>query len=290
MNLFNIDGYWIIAIATLASINCALIGTYLVLRKIAMMGDAIAHSILPGMVLALLITGSKSIPILLVGASITGLLAALLIAFLEKKIQIQPDAAIGLNFTFLFALGIIFISFFSRKIDLDPECSLYGELSTVSLDVYRTSSGFNLGPRSFYSLAIVLIFNLYFLCVSYKHLFVTTFDPQFAQSIGINTKYWHYLLMIVTSLTTVAAFEVSGAILVVALLIVPVATMYLIAQSLKQLLVLNVLFAILISVGGYCMSFIFNSSMAATMVTLAGLVFFVVFICSRSKNSQFVQD
>ncbi|WP_243018300.1 MULTISPECIES: metal ABC transporter permease [Candidatus Cardinium] len=277
------DALWTIIVAILASINCALVGTYLVLRKIAMMGDAIAHSTLPGIVLALLITGSKNSPILIVGAGITGVLVTFLIAFLEKKISIQADAAIGINFTFLFALGVILISFFSRKIDLDPECSLYGELATVSLDVWRTASGINLGPKAFYILLTALVINLIFLRIGYKYLFVSTFDPQFAQSIGVHTTRWHYCLMAITSLTTVAAFEIAGAILVVALLIVPAATMYLVTKCLKRLLFYNVVFAILNAIGGYYTSFLLNSSMAATMVTISGLLFLVTFVFSKNN-------
>lgn len=218
------DPLWTIIIAALASINCALVGTYLVLRKIAMMGDVIAHSTLPGIVLALLITGFKNSPVLIAEASITGVLVTFLIAFLDKKISIQLYTAIGINFTFLFALGVILISFFSRKIDLDPECSLYGELATVLLDVWRTASGINLGPRAFYILLTTLVVNLTFLIMGCKQLFVTTFDPQFSQSIGVHTTRWHYCLIGITSLKTSAAFEVAGAILVVALLIVPAAS------------------------------------------------------------------
>ncbi|AXI24482.1 ABC 3 transport family [Cardinium endosymbiont of Sogatella furcifera] len=277
------DTLWTIIIAALASINCALVGTYLVLRKIAMMGDAIAHSTLPGIVLALLITGSKNSPILIAGAGITGVLVTFLIAFLEKKINIQADAAIGINFTFLFALGVILISFFSRKIDLDPECSLYGELATVPLDVWRTASGINLGPKAFYILLTVLVINLSFLVMGYKQLFVSTFDPQFAQSIGVHTTRWHYGLMGITSLTTVAAFEVSGAILVVALLTVPAVSSYLVTKCLKRLLAYNLLFAIITSISGYYISFWLNSSMAATMVTIAGLLCLVAFVFAKNN-------
>ncbi|WP_339044247.1 metal ABC transporter permease [Cardinium endosymbiont of Tipula unca] len=278
------EAIWTIIIAALASINCALVGTYLVLRKIAMMGDAIAHATLPGIVLALLLTGSKSSLILVFGAGITGVLVTFLVAFLEKNIRIQADAAIGINFTFLFAVGVIFISFFSRKIDLDPECSLYGELATAPLDVCRTTSGINLGPKSFYILLTVLIINLVFLILGYKYLFVSTFDPQFAESIGVNTSIWHYALMAVTSLTTVAAFEVAGAILVVALLIVPGASMYIVTKSLKLLLFYNIIFAIIVSIGGYYLSLFSNSSMAAAMVTTAGLLFLVAFAFAKCKK------
>ncbi|TDG93067.1 metal ABC transporter permease [Cardinium endosymbiont of Culicoides punctatus] len=279
------EAIWTIIIAALASINCALVGTYLVLRKIAMMGDAIAHATLPGIVLALLITGSKSSPILVFGAGITGILVTFLIAFLEKNIRIQADAAIGINFTFLFAVGVILISFFSRKIDLDPECSLYGELATAPLDVLRTVGGTNLGPKSFYILLTVLIINLIFFILGYKYLFVSTFDAQFAKSIGINTTLWHYALMAITSLTTVATFEVAGAILVVSLLIVPGASMYLVTKSLKYLLFYNVIFAIIASIGGYYLSLFSNSSMAAAMVTIAGVLFLATLIFSKCKNN-----
>ncbi|HLP34779.1 MAG TPA: metal ABC transporter permease [Amoebophilaceae bacterium] len=278
------DAWWTIVVAALAGINCALVGTYLVLRKTAMMGDAIAHSMLPGIVLALLATGTKYAPVLFLGASLTGLLVSFLVAFLEKNIHIQTDAAIGINFTFLFALGVVLISFFSRKIDLDPECSLYGELATVPLDVYKTAGGIHLGPKSFYLLLTALVLNLSFIILGYKQLFATTFDPEFAQSIGIHTKGWHYALMTVTALTTVATFEVAGAILVVALLIVPSASMYLITKCLKRLLLYNVFFAFATAIGGYYISLFFNSSMAATMVTLAGLLFFMTFVFAKFKN------
>jgi manganese/zinc/iron transport system permease protein len=120
--------------------------------------------------------------------------------------------------------------------------------------------------------------------LGYKQLFATTFDPEFAQSIGIHTKGWHYALMTVTALTTVATFEVAGAILVVALLIVPSASMYLITKCLKRLLLYNVFFAFATAIGGYYISLFFNSSMAATMVTLAGLLFFMTFVFAKFKN------
>lgn len=283
--MISMDIVWTIIVAILASINCALVGTYLVLRKIAMVGDAIAHAILPGIVAAVLIMGSKGTAVVVVGATTTGLLATLLIAWLEKKVMVQRDAAIGINFTFLFALGIILISFFGMKIDLDPECSLYGDLATVPLDSYQTASGIKLGPKAFYTLLMALLSNIIFFLVGHKYLFVSTFDSSFAQSIGINTVCCHYALMVVTTLTTVAAFEVAGAILVVALLIVPTATTYLVTKSLSRLLGYNILFAIAISIGGYYISCLCNSSMAAAMVTVAALFFFASFVFTLVRDN-----
>ncbi|MEL6413240.1 MAG: metal ABC transporter permease, partial [Bacteroidota bacterium] len=154
------EAFWTILVATLTAVNCSLIGTYLVLRKVAMMGDAIAHAVLPGIVVAVLLTGSKSSLTVLLGAGSVGIFAALLMEFLHRKVHLQADASIGINFTWLFALGIILISIFSQKIDLDPECILHGEIAYVPLDTWVTAGGINMGPRAVYILATLLLLNL----------------------------------------------------------------------------------------------------------------------------------
>ena len=272
---------WIIIIASLAAINCGLIGTYLVLRKMTMMGDAIAHATLPGLVIALLWTGSKSSLIMLLGAGSMGVLVAVLVTFLDKKAGLQSDAAIGINFTWLFAVGIILISSFSKKIDLDPECSLYGDIACAPLDLLSSASGINLGPYSFYVLLLMLILNISFITISYKQLFITTFDPAYASTIGVHTVLWHYLLMGITSFTTVATFEVAGAILVVALLVVPPATAYLITQRLISMLAITVLLGIVIAIGGYYLTVWINGAIASAMVTVAGCLFLLTFLLQK---------
>ncbi len=276
--------FWIILIASLAAINCSLIGTYLVLRKLAMMGDAIAHAVLPGIVIAFLLAGSKTSLVVLIGAGSVGIVATLLMEFLHRQVRLQPDAAIGVNFTWLFALGIILISFFSKKIDLDPDCILYGEIAYAPLDTWVGPGGIDLGPRAVYILAVMLLVNLSFILLSYKELSVTTFDPAFATSIGMNTTLWHYLLMGATSFTTVAAFEVVGAILVVALLVAPPATAYLLTQRLHNMLVLASLVGILTALGGYYLSIWVNGSIAGAMATTAGCLFLVTFLLQQWKQ------
>ncbi len=278
--------FWIILIASLAAINCSLIGTYLVLRKLAMMGDAIAHAVLPGIVIAFLLAGSKTSLVVLIGAGSVGIVAALLMEFLHSQVRLQPDAAIGVNFTWLFALGIILISFFSKKIDLDPDCILYGEIAYAPLDTWVGPGGINLGPRAVYILAVMLLVNLSFILLSYKELSVTTFDPAFATSIGMNTTLWHYLLMGATSFTTVASFEVVGAILVVALLVAPPATAYLLTQRLHNMLVLASLIGILTALGGYYLSIWVNGSIAGAMATTAGCLFLVTFLLRQWKQKK----
>jgi manganese/zinc/iron transport system permease protein len=278
---------WIIFIASLAAVNCSLVGTYLMLRKLSMVGDAVAHAVLPGIVIAFLLTGSKTSPVALVGAGSAGIVVTLLIEFLHRQIRLQPDAAIGINFTWLFALGIILISFFSKNIDLDPDCILYGEIAYTLLDTWIGPGGIDLGPRAVYILAAMLLVNLSFILLSYKELSVTTFDPAFAATIGMNTTLWHYALMGATSFTTVAAFEVVGAILVVALLVAPPATAYLFTQSLHKMLVMAALVGILAAVGGCYLALWVNGSIAGAIATTAGSVFFATFLIQQWKKKNF---
>mmetsp|Transcript_8011 Transcript_8011/g.18581 ORF Transcript_8011/g.18581 Transcript_8011/m.18581 type:complete len:281 (+) Transcript_8011:801-1643(+) len=279
------DAVWIILTSSLTAINCSLIGTYLVLRKLAMVGDAVAHAVLPGIVIAFLIAGSKTSFIVLLGAGGMGIVATLLVEFLHGKIRLQPDAAIGINFTWLFALGVILISFFSQKVDLDPECILYGEVAYVPLDTWTSARGTNLGPRAVYILAMLLLVNLGFILLSYKELAISTFDPVYATSIGINTTLWHYLVMAATSLTTVATFEIVGSVIVVALLVVPPATAYLLTGNLCHLLLIASMVGILTSISGYYLAVWVNGSIAGAMATMAGGLFGVALVAYRWKRT-----
>jgi manganese/zinc/iron transport system permease protein len=275
------DVFYILLAASLAAINCSLVGTYLVLRKVAMMADAITHSVLPGIVVAFLLTGSKSSLVILLGAGSTGILASWLVAFLQKKVNMQSDASIGINFTWLFALGIILISLFSRKIDLDPDCVLYGEVAYVPLHTWQTASGIDMGPQAIYTLGIVLLFNLIFIGLSYKELALTTFDPSFATALGMPTALWHYLLMSATSFTAVSSFEVAGAILVVALFVVPPSVAYLLTHQLKYMLLLSGLVGIVMAVIGYLLAVWLDGSISGAMVTVGGVLFFLVWVAKK---------
>src|SRR5690606_10985394 len=145
----------------------------------------------------------------------------------HKKARLQSDASIGVTFTWLFAIGVILISVYAGQVDLDQDCVLYGEIAYVPLDTIITPDGKNLGPKALYVMGVVFIAVVAFIVTCYKVLLLSTFDPAFATSIGIATSLWHYLLMGAVSATTVASFESVGAILVVALLIAPAATAYL---------------------------------------------------------------
>lgn len=267
---------WIVLTGALTGAACALGGSFLVLRRMAMLGDAISHAVLPGIAIAYFITQSRSSIGMLIGAGLIGLLTVFFVEILQKKGRLAGDASIGVTFTFLFAVGVILISAFGHYVDLDQDCVLFGEIAFVPWDVWLVN-GVNFGPRAVWSLGIALLVNVIFVLLFYKELKVTSFDPVLARSMGVRTGLVHYGLMACISLTTVAAFESVGAILVVAMLVVPAATAYLISAKLHIMLVLSVLFGIASAVAGFFVAAPLDSSIAGMMAVASGAFFAVAF-------------
>src|SRR6188768_2355817 len=161
---------YIIVTACLVASSCALLGCFLILRKMAMVGNAVSHAVLPGIVIAFLISGSRDSMTMLIGAGMIGVLTTFLIEFFHKKAKLQTDASIGVTFTWLFAVGVVLISLFAGKVDLDQDCVLYGEIAYVPLDVVISDAGKNLGPRAIYIMSLVLIVVILFIVLGYKEL------------------------------------------------------------------------------------------------------------------------
>lgn len=272
------DAFYIILTASLFSISCGLLGAFLILRKMAMIGDAISHAVLPGIAIGFLLTGSRASVFMLAGAALFGLLTTFIIEFLHKKARLQTDASIGVTFTTLFAIGVILISVYAGQVDLDQECVLYGEIAYVPLNVWVSAEGVNLGPIALYIAGAVLILNLSFILISYRKLQLTTFDPAFAASIGISVGLWNYLLMGAVSFTTVAAFDSVGAILVVALIVVAPASAYLLTHELKQMLIVTAIMAVWNSIGGYYLAVYLDGSIAGAIVVVSGATFLLSFL------------
>ena len=272
------DAFWIILAGTLVAIPCGLLGCYLILRNMAMVGDAISHAVLPGIVIAFFVSGSREPISMLLGAGVLGILTTFLIQFFHTKARLQTDAAIGVTFTWLFALGVILISVFAGQVDLDQDCVLYGEIAYVPIDLWITASGKILGPRVIYIMGIVFLVVLLFISIGYKELFLTTFDPAFAAATGVSVTLWHYLLMGAVSFTTVGAFESVGAILVVAFLIVPPATAYLLTDDFKAMMLITVCLGFIISFSGYHLAVWLDGSIAGAMTVVAGTLFGIVFV------------
>ncbi|RNI26497.1 metal ABC transporter permease [Rufibacter latericius] len=280
----NIDAFWIIFTGALVAICCSLLGCFLILRRMAMVGDAISHAVLPGIVLAFLFSGSREVWTMLIGAATLGVACTFLIEFFHKKANVSADASIGVTFTWLFALGIILISVYAGKVDLDQDCVLYGEIAYVPLDIWLTDNGLNLGPRTVWIMGGVLVVLLLFISLFYKQLYLTSFDPAFAAAIGLSTTLWYYLLMGAVSLTTVAAFESVGAILVVALMVGPPATAYLLTDNLKKMLLISAGLGVIASAAGFYLALWLNGSVAGAISAMIGLQFLLAFIFSPTHG------
>jgi manganese/zinc/iron transport system permease protein len=270
------NAFWIILTGSLVASSAGLLGVFLLLRRMSMLGDAISHAVLPGIVVAYLLSGSREPLPMLLGAAVFGVLATIVIESLYRKARMQSDAAIGVTFTGLFASGVILISAYAGQVDMDLDCVLFGEIAYVPLDVWVSSGGWVLGPRPVWILGGLLFGVVLLLVLGYKRLLVTTFNPAYASAIGISTGLWHYLLMGAVSVTTVVSFESVGAILVVAFLIVPPATAYLVSQQLRQMLMLTVLIGFLSAAGGYYLAWWMDGSIAGAMAVVAGIIFSVV--------------
>lgn len=281
------NDFWILATASLVAASSALVGVFLILRRQALIGDAISHSVLLGIVLAFLITDSRSLPVMLGGAVAIGLLTAWLSDTLHRVGKLQSDASIGIIFTLFFAIGVILVSLYANQIDLDQECVLYGEIAFVPFDtiyIGDLEGGIDLGPRAFWGIGIVFTIVLLSIVIGFKRLETVAFHPNLAVSLGINIVFWHYFLMTLVSMTTVASFDAVGAILVVALLVIPASSAYLLATSLKQMLWLAVAYSQLSVLIGYSLAFVLDSSISASIAVSAGLLLFITLMILQLKK------
>jgi manganese/zinc/iron transport system permease protein len=270
--------FWIILTGILAAASCGAVGCFLVLRRMAMIGDAISHSVLPGIVIAFLISGSRdSLPMLL-GASVVGLLTVFLIQLFHQQ-GVQSDASIGVVFTALFSAGVVLVSVYTRQIDLDLDCVLYGEIAYSAWDTL-TVGGVDIGPKSVWALGIALVLNLSLIGIFYKQFKLCAFDPALAAALGIPVALFHYMLMGLVSVTTVASFESVGAILVVGMLVVPAATAYLLTERLGLMILYSMGVGSLSAILGYMAASLLDASIAGAMISVAGLLFILAFLFS----------
>lgn len=273
----------IILTAVLVAVPCALLGTLLVLRQMAMMGDAISHAVLPGIVIAFFISESLGPVVALVGAGAFGVLTAVLVEALRNTGRVKEDSSIGIVFTALFALGVFMISKFATNVHLDLNHVLYGEIAFAPLNPLLIG-GASLGPRSLWTLGIVTALATGLVLLLYKELKIATFDPGLAAAVGLSPVLVHYLLMGAVSVTTVGAFDSVGAILVVAFLIVPPATAYLLTDRLAHMMLLAVVLGTGSAVLGYYAAALTDVTIAGTMAVVAGAFFLLALLFSPSRG------
>ena len=270
-------------VAILISSACALSGTFLVLRKMALMTDAITHTILFGIVVAYFITKDLNSPFLIVGAGLVGVFTVWLTETVVKTKLVSEDSAIGLVFPLLFSLAIILVTKYVDSIHLDVDSVLLGELAFAPLDRLELF-GQDAGPIGMWIGGALLLLNVLFITILYRVLKVSTFDPVLATTLGFSSVIIHYSFMTLVSITAVGAFQTAGSIMVIAFMIVPPATAYLLSNNLKTILWLSGAIGALSSVIGYYFANMIDGSIAGAIAVTAGVFFFIALIFSPQRG------
>jgi ABC-type Mn2+/Zn2+ transport system permease subunit len=258
---------WTILAAAVSNASCAILGCYLVLRRMSLLGDAISHAVLPGIVVAFLFFGKAPLPAL-AGAMVVGMLTTYATQALSSSGGVAEDSSMGIVYTSLFALGVFLLTNVARNVDLDPGCVLYGAIEFVPLDTLDIC-GIQL-PRALLPMGAALAATLVFVALLWKELKIVCFDADLALALGLRSGLVHYLLMGMVAVVTVAAFEAVGSILVVAMLIVPGATAHLLTDRLDRMLLYAVGVGIVSAVLGYWGAVYLNTTVAGMMAVAAG--------------------
>ncbi|WP_271855430.1 metal ABC transporter permease [Patiriisocius marinus] len=270
-------------IAAVVAVACAIPGVFLVLRKMALISDAISHSILPGIVLGFFITQDLNSPLLIILAALSGVITVVLVERIQKTGLVKEDTAIGLVFPALFSIGVILIAKNANDVHLDVDAVLLGELAFAPFD-RLIMSGVDMGPKSLWIMGVILLITITLLLLFFKELKVSTFDIGLSSALGFSPVVLHYGLMTISSITVVGAFEAVGAILVVALMIAPAATAYLLTSELKRMLFLSIFFGIFSAISGYWLAHWLDASIAGSISTMLGFVFLLVYLFAPSKG------
>lgn len=268
----------------LVSGTCGLVGCFVILRRMALVGDAISHSLLPGITIAFLLTNSRDTLPMMLGAIAAGVATVALIEAIRHSSRIKPDAAIGIVFSSLFAIGVILISAFADKIDLDAECVLYGELGFIPLQDVVMFGGMEIGPEPVVRMAIIGLIAIGLLLSFFKEMLVTSFDPGLAASLGINPTRYQYGLTLFLSVVIVSSFESVGVVLVIAMIIFPGATALLLTDRLPKAIWLSTLFSALYAVFGFHLATWLEASIAGGMTVIAGFIFGLVWITAPDRG------
>ena len=250
----------------LVGIVCGTVGSIIVLRGLSLMGDAMSHAVLPGVALSFLF----NIP-MFIGALVTGMIASLFIGFITSKSKTKPDAAIGISFTAFLATGVIIISLINSTTDLYH--ILFGNLLAIT-------------NQSFWTTIIIGMSVLTLIVVFYRPLMISTFDATFSRMSGLNTTLIHYFVMLLLALVTVASIQTVGIILVVALLITPASTAFLISKQLYSMMIIASLISIISSITGLYFSYIYNVPSGATIVICTFTIYVITLAITRMNNRQ----
>lgn len=264
----------VILLAVVTAVACALPGVFVVLRRGSMLVDAISHAVFPGIVLGFALTRDLDSPFLVLGAAATGLIVVLGAEFLERTGLIAGDAPQGLVFPALFSLGVIAVTLDFGGVHLDTHTVLVGDLNIAAFE-QLTVGGVPIGPSYLYVMLGVLALNAAFLAVCWRPLVAATFDAPFAATIGLRPRLLHLAFMLLVALTVTAGFHAAGAILVIALVVVPAALALLLSRRLPIVMALAVGVAAVGALLGFGAAYALDAATSAGMAVTYGILFFV---------------
>lgn len=253
--------------SVIVGIMSGIIGSFIILRGMSLMGDAISHAVLPGIAIAYMLGIN-----LLLGASLFGILAALLIGFVASHSKLKNDTAIGIVFSAFYALGFILISMAESATNLHH--ILFGNVLAVS-------------DHDLVTTACILAIVVLFIVIFYKELLITSFNETFAKTYGLNTQRIHYSLMLMLTLVTVSSLQTVGIILVVAMLITPAATAFLWTNKLHTMLFLSAIFGAISAIVGLYFSYTFNWASGPAIVVVAACFFGISFLVAPKQEILF---
>ncbi|PFG19277.1 metal ABC transporter permease [Serinibacter salmoneus] len=272
-------------LAVVTAVTCALPGTYVVLRRSSMLVDAISHAVLPGIVLGYLLTRDLDSPVLILGAALAGMLVVLGAEWLGRTGLLTGDAPQGLIFPALFSIGVILVTLNAANVHLDTHAVLVGDLNLAAWDQLEIA-GLALGPRYLYLMLGMLVLNAVVLALLHRTLTLTTFDPVFARTIGIRSGLVNAVFMLLVALTVTAAYNAAGAILVIALVVIPPATARLLTDRLPVMLGFAAGIAAAGALAGFWLAYVLDAATSAGMATFYGLAFGVVLLATRLRRRE----
>lgn len=261
-----------IVTASFVGMMCGILGCFIVLRNMSLIGDALSHAVLPGIFVAFILVGYSSIGFF-IGASIAGLVTALAISWIQTHVSTKNDAAIGIIFTAMFSIGVIGITSL-KSVHLDLNHFLFGNVMGI-------------GNEDIYLTIIISLFTVVSVLVFYRQLFITTFQPTIAETMGISTKAMHYFLMMLLSFAIVISLRAVGVILVVAMLVTPAATALLLTDKFKVVIVISCIVGIISAIFGISIAIVCDTPPGPTMTLVATLLYFLAVLFSPSKGLLF---
>ena len=280
---FN-DSLWIVLMGFLVSMTCGLVGCFVILRKMALVGDAISHSLLPGITIAFLLTQSRDTLPMMIGAIAAGVVTVALIELIRQSSRIKPDAAIGIVFSTLFAIGVVLISGFADHVDLDTDCVLYGQIEWIPFDNFSSIGETELGPTPVIRMALISFIVIGLLFAFYKEMLVTSFDAGLAASLGISPTVFKYALVLVLSVVIVASFESVGVVLVIAMIVFPGATGLMLTDRLPIALFITVALSVVYTLLGFHLALWLSATTAGSMSVIAGIIFGLAWFFSPNRG------